>query len=202
MDPVSVAAASAATAGETAAVATSAAEASATAAGVSEGAEVAVEASEAAIGEAGLVEQLDAVQHSSLESVAARNEAALKEVSQIEINRLEGAAREDAVGGELARQYPEDAGFRIESQCTLRDEAGRTVLDPISGETRRLDFVVVKDGEVVRSVEVTSETADKSAQIAKEDRIREAGGNFVMDRTSGELTPFGSGVRTEIIRRA
>lgn len=53
----------------------------------------------------------------------------------------------------------------------------------------------------MKSVEVTSEIADKSFQVGKEDRIREAGGNYVEDRTSRELVPFSPGVRTEIIRR-
>ena len=43
-----------------------------------ESAEVADEASEAIVGEQGLLEQLDAIHHSSLESVSARNESLLK----------------------------------------------------------------------------------------------------------------------------
>jgi len=79
MDPVTAAAvaSSAATAGEASAVAASTMEATATSTAVLEGAE-AVEATEAIVGEQGLLGQLDAIHHSTLESVAARNEALLK----------------------------------------------------------------------------------------------------------------------------
>lgn len=166
-----------------------------------EGAEVASEAREAILGELGLLEQLDTIQYSSLEAVTARNEAAVGEVWQIEENHEEGTAREDNVREELMKEYPAEDGFRIESQVPLRDEGGAIVKDPETGEGRRLDFVVIKDGEVIGSVEVTSETADKSMQTAKEDRIRDAGGNYVTDRTTGELVPFAPGVQTEVIRR-
>lgn len=174
----------------------------ATVAALIEGGEVAVEAREALLGESGLVEQLDTIQHRSLESLAARNEAAIREVSQIEINRLKGLDREKAVFEELRKEYPKEDGYDMESQCILRNKGGEIVRDPISGESRRLDFVVIKDGQVVKSAEVTSETADKAAQLAKEDRIRDAGGDFVMNRVSGELVPFAPGVRTETMRRA
>lgn len=74
MEPVTAAAA---TAGEASAVAASTMEATATSTAVLEGAE-AVEATEAIVGEQGLLGQLDSIHHSSLESVAARNEALLK----------------------------------------------------------------------------------------------------------------------------
>ena len=79
MDPVTAAAvaSSAATAGEASAVAASTMEATATSTAVLEGAE-AVEATEAIVGEQGLLGQLDAIHHSTLEAVAARNEALLK----------------------------------------------------------------------------------------------------------------------------
>ena len=71
-----------------------------------------------------------------------------------------------------------------------------------TGESRRkIDFEVIKDGEVVKSVEVTSETADKTAQLAKEERIRDAGGNYVVDRRTGELVRFAPDVQTEVVRR-
>ena len=54
----------------------------------------------------------------------------------------------------------------------MRDSEGKIVRDPETGEARRIDFVVVKDGQVVDSIEVTSETADKTGQTAKEERIR------------------------------
>lgn len=209
MDPVTAAAvaSSAASAGEASAVAASTMEATATSTAALEWMETA-EASEAIVGETGLLEQMGTIRHSSLEAVAARNEAAIKDVPQIEINRIDGAARQEAVGAELLRDYPAEQGYNVESESCLRNQDGTIARDPSVQEanglegTRRLDFVVIKDSQVIKSVEVTSEAAPKALQSAKEDRIREAGGNFVLDRSNGELVPFARGVRTEIVRRA
>jgi hypothetical protein len=114
---------------------------------------------------------------------------------------MSGAVREEVVSGELVRDYPAENGNHIEPECYLRDAEGHIVKDPEMGEARRIDFAVIKDGEVVKSVEVTSETADKTAQLAKEDRIREAGGNYIVDRRTGEIVPFAHNVKTEIWRR-
>ena len=170
--------------------------------GLDAGLETAAEAYETIIGEQGLIQQLDSIRFESMEALVARNEAALSEVSQLEANRMSGAAREGIVDGELAREYPAENGYRRERECYLRDAEGRIVKDSETGEARRIDFAVIKDGEVVKSVEVTSETADKTDQLAKEDRIREAGGNYIVDRRTGEFVPFRSGVETEVVRRA
>lgn len=167
--------------------------------GTAKGLETAAEAHEAIIGENGLTQQIDSIRFESMEAVVARNEAKLSELPQIEANRISGDAREAAVRDELAREYP---GCSIQSECYLRDSAGEIVKDQQTGEGRRIDFAVHKDGEVIKSVEVTSETADKTEQLAKEARIREAGGNFIKDHSTGELVPFASGVETEIMRRA
>ena len=60
--------------------------------------------------------------------------------------------------------------------------------------------MVVKDGKVVDSIEVTSKTADKTEQSAKEERIREAGGNYIRDN-DGNLVEIPSYVQTHIERR-
>ena len=122
----------------------------------------------------------------------------INEVSQVEANRISGAEREKVVDGELKDKYPDD---HIERECYLRDAEGHIVRDSETGEARRIDFAVIKDGEVIKPVEVTSETADKTAQLAKEDRIREAGGNYVEDRRTGEIVPFAHSVKTEVVRR-
>lgn len=166
------------------------------------GLEVAAEAREAAVGEHGLLQQLDSIKSGSMEALAARNEAALSEVPQIEANRISGALREETVHGELARDYPAEDGYHIENECFLRDKTGEIVKDPVTGEGRRIDSAVIKDGEVVKSVEVTSETAHKTAQLEKEQRIRDAGGDYVRDRSSGELARFAPDVKTDIVRRA
>jgi hypothetical protein len=43
-------------------------------------------------------------------------------------------------------------------------------------------------------------TASKTEQVAKERAIREAGGTFIRDRTTGKLVDF-KDVLTEVIRR-
>ena len=164
------------------------------------GLETAAEAREAIIGEQGLIQQLDSIRFESMEALAARNEAVLREMPQIEANRRAGAAREEAEYGELARKYPTEEGYHIERECYLRNAEGHVVKDSEMGEARRIDFGLIKDGEVVKSVEVTSETADKTVQMAKEERIREAGGNYI--RLTGEMVPFGRNVKTEVVRRA
>ena len=170
--------------------------------GLEAGLETAAEASESIISEQGLVDQLDSIRFESMEALAARNEAAINELSQIEANRIAGAAREEAVSSELVHEYPAENGSHIERECYLRDAEGHVVKDPETGEARRVDFAVTKDGEVVKSVEVTSETADKTVQLAKEARISEAGGNYIKDRSTGELARFPSDVKTEVWRRA
>ena len=166
--------------------------------------EVTAETTETLIGEQGLLQQLDTLRFDSIESLAARNEATLSEVRRegLAANQEAGIAREKVVGDELVHEYPAEAGYHIESQCYLRDKNGEIVRDPETGESRRIDFEVIEDGEVVKSVEVTSETADKTAQLAKEERIRNAGGDYIVDRRTGELVRFAPDVQTEVIRRA
>ena len=82
----------------------------------------------------------------------------------------------------------------------LRDQDGNIVKDPETGEARRIDFVVTKNGKVVDSIEVTSKSADKTEQIAKEQRIRENGGNYIRD-SEGTLIEIPKNVNTRIERR-
>ena len=115
-------------------------------------------------------------------------------------NKEEGLRREAEVEEELEKKYPESEGYEIVSEAYLRDSEGKIVRDPETGEARRIDFVVVKDGQVVDSIEVTSETADKTDQTAKEERIRDAGGNYI--RTSdGSLAKYPNDLHTTIERR-
>ena len=51
--------------------------------------------------------------------------------------------------------------------------------------------MVVKDGEVFESKEFTGKGVDNKARLAKEDRIREAGGNYIKDATTSH-TPIGT----------
>lgn len=130
------------------------------------------------------------------------------EKSQVEKNREDGRNREKDVEKELQDSYPESEGYSIQSEMYLRDADGNRVKDPETGETRRIDFVVIKidfvvieDGKVVDMIEVTSMTAPKDAQIAKEERIRDAGGNYVQCRETGKLFEIPRDLETKIERR-
>lgn len=124
----------------------------------------------------------------------------VKEVKEAIKNKLDGLAREQEVAQELEKKYPPEKGYQIVSEAYLRDKDGNIVKDPVTGQARRIDFVVVKDGKVVDSIEVTSKTADKTGQCAKEDRIRDVGGNYIRDN-NGNLVPVPTTVRTRIERR-
>ena len=73
-------------------------------------------------------------------------------------------------------------------------------VDPFTGTGRRIDHVVIQNGRALDSVETTSQTATKAAQIAKENRIRQQGGTFVRDRGTGQLIDL-KDVPTQIIRK-
>ena len=115
-------------------------------------------------------------------------------------NKIDGLAREKEVSEELEEEYPPEEGYEIVSEAYLRDKDGKIVRDPETGEARRIDFVIIKDGKVVDSVEITSKTADKTSQSAKESRIREAGGNYIKD-SNGNLVKIPASVQTRIERR-
>ena len=115
-------------------------------------------------------------------------------------NKEEGLRREQDVYDELSKKYPEEEGYTIVPEAYLRDADGNIVRDPVTDQARRVDFVVVKDGKVVDMVEVTSMTADKTEQTAKENRIREMGGNYI--RTpDGSLAEIPQDVTTHVERR-
>jgi hypothetical protein len=115
----------------------------------------------------------------------------------VRANQLAGASREALVRAELSATYP---GAAVQNEVYLRLPTGARALDPLTGTARRIDSVVVQGGRVVDSVEVTSMTANKAAQIAREMRIRQSGGVFVRDRSSGNLLEIGQ-VPTRIVRR-
>lgn len=115
----------------------------------------------------------------------------------VDQNRIDGTARQALVDSELAVQYPLAS---IQSESYLRLGTGRRAIDPLTGTARRIDSVVIQDSRVLDSVETTSMTASKDAQILKEMRIREAGGTFVRDRSTGQLLDI-SEVPTRIVRK-
>lgn len=115
-------------------------------------------------------------------------------------NKIDGLNRGNQVAEELKEQYPPEKGYDVIPEVYLRDKNGNIVKDPETNEARRVDFVVVKDGRGVDSIEVTSLTADKTQQIAKEERIRDSGGNFIKDN-NGNLIEIPENIHTRIERR-
>lgn len=114
-------------------------------------------------------------------------------------NKKDGLERERIVEKELKDKYSE-TDSKIESEVYLRDSDGNIVRDNKTGEARRLDYVVIEEGKVVDSIEVTSKTADKTEQSAKEDRIREQGGDYIKD-SEGNLVEIPKDIKTRIERR-
>lgn len=115
-------------------------------------------------------------------------------------NKLDGLQRERDVAQDLKKKYPSSEGYSIISEAYLRGKDGRIIKDSVTGEARRIDFVVLKNGIGFDSIEVTSKTADKTLQIAKENRIRDVGGNYIRDE-NGTLVTIPNSVRTRIERR-
>lgn len=124
----------------------------------------------------------------------------ISEINKPIQNKIDGLAREKEVSEELEKKYPSEEGYEIASETYLRDADGKIVRDPETGEARRIDFVVIKDEKVIDSIEVTSKTADKTVQSAKEARIRDIGGNYVRDN-NGNLVKIPFLVQTRIERR-
>lgn len=156
----------------------------------------------------GLKDQCNFIKENSLDELKNLNKS-IENVNQNEAseidnspikNKIEGCRREGEVLDELKDLYPEEEGYKIEQEVYLRDENGKVVRDAETGEARRVDFVVTKDGKVVKSIEVTSKTASKEVQTAKENRIRESGGNYIKD-SNGNLVEIPKNIKTEIWRR-
>ncbi|MCG3773256.1 MAG: tRNA nuclease WapA [Nitrospira sp.] len=107
----------------------------------------------------------------------------------------QGKRREREVADEMQGLHTDG---RVQQQTYLRTPDGKRAVDPESGEMRKLDGVVIKDGKAVKSYEVTSPTANKKLQEAKERNIRNLGGNYVRDRQTGKLLLV---PKTKIIRK-
>jgi len=104
----------------------------------------------------------------------------------IEGYRAAGKAREAVTEAKLVAEHGKDA---VQREQYLRDAAGSIMKGP-DGTARRIDHVVIENGKAVKSVETTSLTASKTSQAAKEQAIRDAGGTFVRDRSTGKLVDF------------
>ncbi|EEB56816.1 YD repeat protein [Pseudomonas syringae pv. tomato T1] len=73
------------------------------------------------------------------------------------------------------------------SERYLRNAEGKIVKDPLTGEARRVDFVIKNSDGSGTAKEITSLTANKRGQLLKEDRIRDVGGTFVRDPKTKKL---------------
>jgi hypothetical protein len=113
------------------------------------------------------------------------------------LNKKLGINREKLTGFELSRQYP---AASVQAEQFLRTSEGLIAVDPLTNTGRRIDHIVIQDNIAIDSVETTSLTAKKAAQIAKENRIRQSGGTFVRDRDTGQLVDLRN-TPTRIIRR-
>lgn len=147
----------------------------------------------------------DIIDKNSLESLKVQNEANIEKIKEyrseiMEKNRENGLSREETAFNELKNDYPESKGFKIERELYLRDKNGDIVKDLKTNEARRIDIVIIKNDNVMKSLEITSERAPKEFQTEKEIRIRAEGGNFVKDRETGKLIAFPENIKTEIRR--
>lgn len=121
----------------------------------------------------------------------------LEPLQQVVANARAGRRRESLVFHRVKVQYP---GATVQRQITLRTSNGKRAIDPLTGEGRRVDFAAIKDGHALDLIEATSMTSRKAAQIAKETRIRQNGGNFIKDRSSGHLIDIAQ-TPTRIVRK-
>jgi hypothetical protein len=87
----------------------------------------------------------------------------------------------------------------VQSKTFLLNRNGTKARDPRSGKGRRVDFVLFARGTATKRYEISSQFADKRAQIARELRILNLRKNgqsrtdpvYVRDRETGELVPIG-----------
>jgi hypothetical protein len=115
----------------------------------------------------------------------------------IQENAAAGRRRELREARSLQQANPNAS---VQREIYLRGADGKRLIDPLTGEARRVDIAVIKDGRVVDMVEVTSRTAPKADQIAKEHRIRELADAFIRDTITGELLSIND-VDTRLVRR-
>jgi hypothetical protein len=119
---------------------------------------------------------------------------------RVAMNRINGDRRELIVKRFLEKRFPQAEGYTVHPEQYLRDNLGQIAKEARSGEARRLDFVVFKGDRPHATIEVTSREASKVAQTAKELKIREAGGRYLINPTNGKLVKLHPQQRTAVIR--
>jgi len=136
----------------------------------------------AAIGVLG--EEGSPAEETAVEDAAAKAERAAQILKK---NVETGAQRAAKTAEELAAENP---GKVVQQERTLRDANGNKVVDPVTGEARRVDHAVIdRDANSAKTYETTGDNVDKRLQIRKEERIRKEGGTFVRDKGTGKLIP-------------
>ncbi|WP_307579487.1 hemagglutinin repeat-containing protein [Variovorax paradoxus] len=105
-------------------------------------------------------------------------------MASVQANAVAGSQRQKDVTTDLRNQYPLAS---VQNEQYLRDKNGNIVIDPITNTSRRIDHVVIQNGQVIDVVETTSLTADKIRQLQHEADTRAAGGLYVRDRDTGNL---------------
>ena len=93
-------------------------------------------------------------------------------------NSVAGSGGEARAKALFQKKYGKE---NVLSERYLRNAEGKIVKDPLTGEGRRLDFVIKNGDGTGTAKEITSLTAPKAAQLEKEMRIRETGGTFVRE---------------------
>ncbi|MDT3241417.1 RHS repeat-associated core domain-containing protein [Pseudomonas amygdali pv. morsprunorum] len=99
-------------------------------------------------------------------------------------NKVAGMAREARAKELYGKRYGKE---NVLSERYLRNADGKIAKDPLTGEARRVDFVIKNSDGSGTAKEITSLTADKTGQLSKETRIREVGGTFVRDPKTKKL---------------
>jgi len=113
--------------------------------------------------------------------------AKAKQAAQLLKNAETGAQRAAKTAEKLAAENP---GKVVQQERTLRDAAGNKVLDPVTGEGRRVDHAVIdQEAGTAKAYETTGDSVDKRLQQKKEERIRDAGGTYIRDKETRKLIP-------------
>jgi RHS repeat-associated protein len=98
-----------------------------------------------------------------------------------------GNGREEVTDQQLKQEYP---GQPVQRERMLRDADGKKVIDPVTGEGRRVDHAVIdREANTAKTFETTGTNVDKRLQLQKEERIRQQGGTYIRDKETRQLVP-------------
>lgn len=115
-------------------------------------------------------------------------------------NHAHGSRRERVVERLLLALFPKAQGHAIYREQYLRYRGGKIAVDPVTQQSRRIDFIVMKGKEIIRSIEVTSQRVSKALQLAKEKRMRQAGMTYLEHPVTRRLVRLPATVKTTVVR--